>query len=166
MSKRASSSNDKQTSKRVRIDEGESQYDIINFIIHKCNTGSQKAPLADERAWKFLEQFLTTDMTYSQMEEALLSYLGDRYSADDWKEARDALFSGDGNDSIALGNLRAVKAKHLPQASSSSANGSSVSTSALRTDGRSSSTRVQQSRRRPKVSHISCLITFDTKQHK
>ncbi|KAG1879005.1 uncharacterized protein F5891DRAFT_1204399 [Suillus fuscotomentosus] len=59
-------------------------------------------------------------MTYSQMEEALLSYLGDRYSADDWKEAQDALFSGDSNDSIALGNLCAVKAKHLPQASSSS----------------------------------------------
>ncbi|KAG1896425.1 uncharacterized protein F5891DRAFT_983434 [Suillus fuscotomentosus] len=56
-------------------------------------------------------------MTYPQMEEALLSHLGPQYSADDWKDARDALFSGDGNDSIALANLLALKARYMPQAS-------------------------------------------------
>jgi hypothetical protein len=87
-------------------------------------------------------------MTYAQMEEALSSYLGNQYSADDWKESRDALFSGDGDDDLALRNLRAVKAKHIPSASASS--DSSVA------DGPSSA-RVQSSRKPAKVSKIGLL---------
>ncbi|KAG2052981.1 hypothetical protein BDR06DRAFT_972662 [Suillus hirtellus] len=60
------------------------------------------SPLSDKGSWCILEQFLTTEMTYPQMEEALLSHLSPQYSADDWKDTRDALFSGDGNDNIAL----------------------------------------------------------------
>jgi hypothetical protein len=74
------------------------------------------------------------------MEEAFSSYLGDRYIADDWKDARDALFSGDGDDSIALANLHALKARHIPLPSSSS-----------RMNGHLSSTPVQRTRQRPKV---------------
>jgi hypothetical protein len=55
-------------------------------------------------------------MTYPQMEVTFLSYLSNRYSEDDWKESRDALFSGDGDDMVALDNLRIVKAKHIPLA--------------------------------------------------
>ncbi|KAG1728744.1 uncharacterized protein EDB91DRAFT_1085985 [Suillus paluster] len=77
--------------KRIRTDEG---------------SQSQTSALADEGAWRILEEFLTTDMTYSQMEEAFLSYLGNQYSEDDWKESRDALFSGDSDDNVILENLR------------------------------------------------------------
>ncbi|KAG1820994.1 uncharacterized protein BJ212DRAFT_1478095 [Suillus subaureus] len=78
------------------------------------------SPLADQGAWCILEQFLTTNMTYPQMEETFSSYLGDQYVADDWKDARNALFSGNGDDSIALTNLYALKARHMPLPSSSS----------------------------------------------
>ncbi|KAG2029836.1 hypothetical protein BDR03DRAFT_1017858 [Suillus americanus] len=100
MSKRVASNanDDAPTAKRVRIDEG-----------------SKPSPLADEGAWRILEEFLTTSMTYPQMEEAFQLYLGLRYSEDEWKEARLALFSGDGDDDVALENLRVVKAKHIPQ---------------------------------------------------
>ncbi|KAG1846393.1 WD40-repeat-containing domain protein [Suillus subalutaceus] len=102
MSKRVASNDDAPTAKCIRIDE---------------DSQSQTAPLADERTWRILEEFLTTDMTYPQMEEALLSYLGNQYSEDEWKESRDALFSSDSDDKIALENLRVVKAKHIPLAS-------------------------------------------------
>lgn len=62
-------------------------------------------------------------MTYPQMEEDFLSYLGDRYCADDWKDARDALFSADdlNDDATPLANLQALYAKHItPQSSSPS----------------------------------------------
>jgi hypothetical protein len=85
-------------------------------LILALNTGTTSpSSLADEGAWHILEQFLSTDMTYADMEEALLSYLGDRYRADDWKDARAALFSGDGDDSIALTNLLTLKATHVLQ---------------------------------------------------
>lgn len=91
--------------------------DMMLFILSLTRvTGSQTAQLADEHAWSILEEYLTTSMTYPQMEEALLSYLGLRYSEDEWKEARHALFSGNGNDDVALENLHVVKAKHIPQA--------------------------------------------------
>ncbi|KAG1894222.1 uncharacterized protein F5891DRAFT_985223 [Suillus fuscotomentosus] len=78
------------------------------------------SPLADHGAWRILEQYLTTtDMTCPQMEAAFASYLGDRYNADDWQEVRDALFSGNGDDSVALANLVALKARHVSQGASS-----------------------------------------------
>ncbi|KIK33997.1 hypothetical protein CY34DRAFT_18019 [Suillus luteus UH-Slu-Lm8-n1] len=59
-------------------------------------------------------------MTYPQMEEEFISYLGDRYCADDWKDAHDTLFSADdlNDDATPLMNLQALYAKHVPQASS------------------------------------------------
>jgi hypothetical protein len=117
-------------------------------FIHERIIGNQTiptTPLADKHASAILEQFLTTDMMYPQMEDALLSYLGDQYSADDWKESRDALFSGDGDDKLALANLRAVKAKHIHPALSAPKD-SSMS------NRRSTSACIQSSRRRAKVS--------------
>ncbi|KAG2053082.1 hypothetical protein BDR06DRAFT_972549 [Suillus hirtellus] len=78
----ATLNDDAPTAKHIRIDEG-----------------SQIAPLANEHVWRILEEFLTTYMTYSQMEETFLSYL----------KSRDVLFSGDGNDKVALDNLHLVK---------------------------------------------------------
>ncbi|KAG1822070.1 uncharacterized protein BJ212DRAFT_1477899 [Suillus subaureus] len=75
--------------------------------------------LADRGAWHILEQYLTTEMTYPQMEAAFASYLGNRYNADDWKEACDALFSGNDDNSLTLANLLALKARHVPQGASS-----------------------------------------------
>lgn len=63
-----------------------------------------------------------TDATYPQTEEAFVSYLGDRYSAEDWKDALATLFSGDGDDMIALANLCALKAVYICQASTVSSN--------------------------------------------
>jgi hypothetical protein len=108
-----------------------------------CTTGDcQPAPLADAGAWEILEKYLTTDMTYPQLEEAFSAYLGDRYIFDDWKDARDALFSGDGDNSIALANLRTLKTSHIP-----------LPSSPPRTDGPLSSTPIEQWRRPPKVCH-------------
>lgn len=117
---------------------------IPDIVIHKPvgTTGNcQLSPLADPAAWEILEQYLTTDMTYPQMEQAFSAYLGNRYVADDWKDARDALFSGDDDNSIALANLRALKTSHIPLPSSSSRTGSLLSR-----------TSVQQLRRRSQVS--------------
>ncbi|KAG1822764.1 uncharacterized protein BJ212DRAFT_1477174 [Suillus subaureus] len=70
MSKCAASNDDAPIMKCIRIDDG-----------------NQTALLADKCAWAILEQFLTMDMTYTQMEEALSSYLGNQYSPNDWKES-------------------------------------------------------------------------------
>jgi hypothetical protein len=122
-----------------------------------------KSPLEDEGAWRILFQYLTTEMTYPQMEEEFISYLGDRYCADDWKDARDALFSADdlNDDATPLMNLQALYAKHVTQGSSLSnmARGSqpenSSIVSASRARGRLSDTRKsRRSRRQPRVSEI------------
>ncbi|KAG0703420.1 hypothetical protein DFH29DRAFT_998559 [Suillus ampliporus] len=126
MSKCAASNDDAPIAKRIRIDDG-----------------NQTEPLADKRAWAILEQFLTTDMSYAQMEEALSSYLSNRYSPDDWKESQDALFSGDGDDDLALTNLCAVMAKHIHP-------GSAPNDSSL-AERQSSSARIQSSHRAAKL---------------
>ncbi|KAG0703962.1 hypothetical protein DFH29DRAFT_874067 [Suillus ampliporus] len=60
-----------------------------------CSILNLTAPsaLMDNRAWEIMEQYLTTTMTYPEMEDAFSMYLGDRYSPDDWAEARATLFS-------------------------------------------------------------------------
>ncbi|KAG2097503.1 uncharacterized protein F5147DRAFT_777951 [Suillus discolor] len=85
----------------------------------KCVRSEGKSPLEDEGAWCILFQYLTTEMTYPQMEEDFISYLGDRYCADDWKDARDALFSADdlNDNATPLANLQVLYMKHVPQAS-------------------------------------------------
>ncbi|KAG1738150.1 uncharacterized protein EDB91DRAFT_1082901 [Suillus paluster] len=102
-----------------------------------------KSPLEDEGAWHILFQYLTTEMTYPQMEEKFISYLGDRYCVNDWKDAQDTLFSADDlNDNVTpLVNLQALYAKHvLPQVSllsnmASPLEDSLIVASALRTLG-------------------------------
>jgi len=121
------------------------------------NTGiTSSSSLADEGAWSILAQFLSTDMTFPLMEEALASYLGARYCPDDWKDARDALFSGDGDDSIALANLLALRDTHVLQSSSSSdisgPQKELTLTPALKTYERIPNAHAQRPRKRSKVS--------------
>ncbi|KAG1734424.1 uncharacterized protein EDB91DRAFT_1084081 [Suillus paluster] len=70
-------------------------------------------PLQDEAAWNIMEEYLTTNMTFPQMEAKLTSHLGVRYIEADWAEARNALFSADEDTASALDNLRAVKTRHM-----------------------------------------------------
>lgn len=98
------------------------------LVCMTANYPAAPSPLTDSGTWDILEQYLTTDMTYPQIEEAFSVYLGNRYIANDWKDARDALFSGDGCDSIALTNLCALRARHILLPSSSSRLDSCLST--------------------------------------
>ncbi|KAG1843865.1 hypothetical protein C8R48DRAFT_780521 [Suillus tomentosus] len=129
MAKRAASNDDQRAPKWSRMTEG-------TYLV-------TPSPKADEGAWRILENFLLTDATYPQTEEAFESHLGDRYSAEDWKDALAALFSGDGDDTIALANLCALKAIYVPQASTMSSNMTNatkhtpVATSALKKKHRS-----------------------------
>jgi len=86
------------------------QYVLQNIVINE-NTANQTvlSALMDNRAWGFMEQFLTTAMTYPEMEDAFFMYLGDWYSPDEWVEARDALWSGEGNNEVSLENLLHMK---------------------------------------------------------
>ncbi|KAG2109826.1 hypothetical protein DEU56DRAFT_920264 [Suillus clintonianus] len=143
MLKRAGSNGDEPSQKRLRTDQGNS---------------TAPSALTDNRAWAFMEQFLTTTMTYSEMEDAFYTYLGDRYSPDDWAEARDALWSGEGNDEVSLENLLRVKDKYLPRVSSVPTEGSSVSRSASRTVGRLSISRVRRSQKQRKKTQNRFLL--------
>ncbi|KAG1740430.1 uncharacterized protein EDB91DRAFT_1248311 [Suillus paluster] len=126
------------------------------------------SPLADHGAWHILEQYLTTNMTYPQIEVSFSSYLGDRYNGDDWKDAHDALFSSDGDDSLALENLLAVKARHAPQGASGPLNivtpqkESAISTSAPKAASRLKSTCIQ----RPKNPFINDEASDDDEKEK
>ncbi|KAG1787811.1 uncharacterized protein HD556DRAFT_1448317 [Suillus plorans] len=131
MTKRARCNDDESASKRLRIEEG-----------------NQTSPaLCDKYAWGVLRQFLTTDMTMPEMDDALTSYLGDRYFADDWVEPRRVLFSGEGDDAESLANLDRLMAMHVPpDPPSPTSNDTSVSMSTSRTDGCLSSSRRKRSR--------------------
>ena len=80
-------------------------------------------------------------MMFPQMEEKLESYLEGRYHEMDWKDAKDALFSRDGDDTLALENLHALKAKHMatslclsgPSGSCISGSSSITASSSIRT---------------------------------
>ncbi|KAG1777244.1 hypothetical protein EV702DRAFT_1197572 [Suillus placidus] len=110
-------------------------------------------------------------MTYPQMEEEFLSYLGDRYCAEDWKDARDALFSADdlNDDATPLANLQALYAKHVtPQSSSPSdiagpSEDSPAVVTPVRTPGHLSAyTRKSRSRRRPTNPYIDAEAQEDS----
>jgi hypothetical protein len=147
MAKRMTSNDDEPTPKRVKVNESESQSNIVDIVTHACvygigNGRTAPSPREDVNAWRILERFLTTDITYPQTEDAFLSYLGDQYIPDDWKDARAAMFSGDGDDTVALSNLRALMAANIPHGSpvtTSMAKDSPVVTSASRQGGRSRS---------------------------
>ncbi|KAG1770610.1 hypothetical protein EV702DRAFT_1049328 [Suillus placidus] len=150
-----SSSDDEPNSKRVRSEKSR----------------ATPSPLADEGAWRILFQYLTTEMTYPQMEEEFLSYLGDRYCAEDWKDARDALFSADdlNDDATPLANLQALYAKHVtPQSSLPSdiagpSEDSPAVVTPVRTPGHSSAyTRKSRSHRRPTNPYIDAKAQEDS----
>jgi hypothetical protein len=143
-------------------------------VSHDCNVATSnpshswividtgKSPLEDESAWRILFQYLTTEMTYPQMEEEFISYLGDRYCANDWKDARDTLFSADdlNDNATPLANLQALYVKHVPQASSllnmASPPEDSLVVSTSRTLGCSSDSRKsRRSHQQPRVGEIS-----------
>lgn len=73
------------------------------------------SPLADRGAWRILAQFLESEMNYGEMEEKLCSYLGDRYLADDWKDAKATLFSGDDDIGACLKNLEILRKRYIPR---------------------------------------------------
>jgi hypothetical protein len=79
------------------------------------NSHTAPSPLADRGAWRILAQFLETEISYSEMEEKLSSYLGDRYSADDWKDAKATLFSGEDDLAACLRNLELLRKKYIPR---------------------------------------------------
>ncbi|KAG2108193.1 uncharacterized protein F5147DRAFT_773777 [Suillus discolor] len=64
-------------------------------------------------AWDILEEYLTLEMNFSQMEAKLVSHLGSQYHEEDWTEATRALFSADEDNTQALANLHAIKARHI-----------------------------------------------------
>ncbi|KAG1837584.1 hypothetical protein DFJ58DRAFT_734303 [Suillus subalutaceus] len=97
-------------------------------------------------AWDILTQFLTSSMSMSEMDDMLVSYLGDRYHEDDWVEPRRLLFSGDGNDAESLRNLKL------------SQEDCSVGTSASRTNGSLSSSPVRKLLMRPKATNSTSKI--------
>ncbi|KAG1719027.1 hypothetical protein EDD22DRAFT_855130 [Suillus occidentalis] len=70
-------------------------------------------PLQDEASWDILEEYLTSEMSFPQLEAKLLSHLGSRYHEADWAEAKRTLFSANEDNVQALANLRAVKARHI-----------------------------------------------------
>jgi hypothetical protein len=84
-----------------------------SFIQDDDVEAAASSPLQDEVAWGILEEYLTTDMSFPDMEVKLASHLGTRYREEDWAEARTALFSGDEDNSLSLTNLLAIKARHL-----------------------------------------------------
>lgn len=80
MSKQAGSGGDEPTAKHhCRISEGKLQLKIVIIFIHEHGTVNQSAQSAlyDNGAWEILKQFLTTSMSLSDMDDALVVYLGD-----------------------------------------------------------------------------------------
>ncbi|KAG1717905.1 hypothetical protein EDB19DRAFT_1921686 [Suillus lakei] len=82
---------------------------------YEGNSHPAPSPLADRGAWRILAQFLETEMSYGEMEEKLSSYLGDRYLADDWKDAKATLFSGEDDLGACLSNLEILRKKYIPR---------------------------------------------------
>lgn len=78
------------------------------------NAMHPSSPLKDVGAWGIFREHLTTDMSFEDMLNKLRTYLGVRYREEDWKEAVDSLFSGDGDIDIALDNLAGIKARYIP----------------------------------------------------
>ncbi|KAG2752552.1 hypothetical protein P692DRAFT_20726119 [Suillus brevipes Sb2] len=79
------------------------------------NSHTAPSPLVDRGAWRILAQFLETEMSFSEMEEKLSSYLGDRYSADDWKDAKSTLFSGEDDLGVCSRNLELLRKSYIPR---------------------------------------------------
>jgi hypothetical protein len=87
-------------------------------------------------------------MSLSEMDDALVAYLGDRYSEDDWVEPRRLLFSGDDDNVESLRVLTALWKTYIPDPPKET----SVRTSASRMDNSLSGSRINTSRKPSKVS--------------
>jgi hypothetical protein len=87
-------------------------------------------------------------MSFSETNDALEAYLGDRYSEDDWVEPRRLLFSGDADNAESLKNLRVIRKMYIPDSPAKS----SVGIPASRAVGRLPKSKVHKSRRLSKVS--------------
>lgn len=85
---------------------------VAKYEYHTGNSHPASLPLADRNAWRILAQFLETEMSFGEMEEKLSLYLGDRYSADDWKDAKTMLFSGKDDLGACLRNLETLRKRH------------------------------------------------------
>lgn len=91
--------------------------DILFILTFMGDAADNTTPSAlyDPHAWEILRRFLTSDMSMGEMDAALESHLGTRFSADDWDEPRRLLFSGDGDDALSLANLIKLKVKYVPE---------------------------------------------------
>ncbi|KAG1758513.1 hypothetical protein EDD22DRAFT_849956 [Suillus occidentalis] len=139
MSKRAGSGGDEPTAKRL------CRFGEVNQTVQSA--------LYDNGAWEILKQFLTTSMSLSEMDDALVAYLGDRYSEDDWVEPRHLLFSGDDDNVESLRVLMALWKTYIPDPPKET----SVRTSASRMDNSLSGSRINTSRKPSKVKNIFIL---------
>ncbi|KAG1806366.1 uncharacterized protein HD556DRAFT_1436340 [Suillus plorans] len=97
--------------------------------------------LYDNGAWEILAKFLTTSMSLSEVDDAHIAYLGNRYLADEWAEPRRLLFSSDQDDAKSLENFTKLWKTHIPNPPEKS----SVSIPASRRNGYSSSSCAQKS---------------------
>lgn len=93
-------------------DEDEDSF-IDDHTSEHGHAAESSNPLQDEAAWSILEEYLTSEMNFPQLEAKLVSHLGSRYHEEDWVEATCALFSADEDNVQALANFRAVKARHI-----------------------------------------------------
>ena len=59
------------------------------------------------------EEFLTSDMGYGQLADKMKTHLSSRYRWEDWKEIKKVLFSGDGDNGLALQNVRAIRPQYV-----------------------------------------------------
>jgi hypothetical protein len=89
-------------------------------------------------------------MSLSEMDDALVTYLGDQYSAGDWEELRRLLFSGDADDAESSKNLTVLWKRYIPD----SAERSPLRSPTSRMDGSLSRSRIQKSNKISKVSRI------------
>ncbi|KAG0698113.1 hypothetical protein DFH29DRAFT_878242 [Suillus ampliporus] len=92
----------------------------------KCVRLEEQSALKDPATWDILERYLTTDLTYGQMEQDFHAYLGNCHRLLEWTDARLALFSGDDDNEVSLANLLVLKRKHIPPTPLSSVSGPST----------------------------------------
>lgn len=154
MSKHVGSGGDEPPSKRqCTIDvQGKLSFGTVDTRgIHECDTANQAVvPLAllDNGAWEILSKFLTMSMSLSEVDDAHMSYLGDRYLADDWVEPRRLLFSGDADNAKSLKNFTKLQKTYIPDLPAKS----SVRVSASRTNNYSLRSHTRKSHKLSKVS--------------
>ncbi|KAG2071689.1 hypothetical protein BDR04DRAFT_1117521 [Suillus decipiens] len=69
---------------------------------HACYVDSRPLAMQDPGTWAILEHFLTTDLTYSNMEDEFSAYLSNCHHLLEWMDARMAIWLGKDNDQVSL----------------------------------------------------------------